>query len=116
FGADVRDAKLRSRLLTSTRVSVAGLAALRGELLGEPPWDLEVRLGEIGCPALVVAGARDAQVPLTLSELLARHLLASELVVFGESGGQPADEEPEGFDAAVAAFLGRVHTRQVDHA
>ena len=94
--------------LETPRVSVIALRALREDLLGDPPWDVEAKLGELECPALVVAGARDAQVPLSLSELLAARLPAAELVVFESSGGLPADDEPERFGAAVGSFLARL--------
>jgi ABC-type branched-subunit amino acid transport system permease subunit/pimeloyl-ACP methyl ester carboxylesterase len=110
--ADLRDAAVRSRLLETARVSVPALAGLRDELLSDPPWDVEERLGEIRCPVLVIAGTRDAQVPLPLSELLAARLPGAELAVLDSSGGFPADEEPERFDAVVAAFLDRL--RSVD--
>jgi proline iminopeptidase len=106
--ADVRNPGVRSRVLDSARVSVPALAAFRDELLGEPPWDVENRLAEIHCPVLVVAGARDAQVPLQFSQLLANGLPESELAVFESSGSLPAEEEPERFDEVVAAFLAKV--------
>jgi ABC-type branched-subunit amino acid transport system permease subunit/pimeloyl-ACP methyl ester carboxylesterase len=103
--ADVRNPAVRSRVLDSANVSVPALAAFRDELLGEPPWDVESRLGEIRCPVLVVAGRRDAQVPLQFSKLLADKLAGGELAVFESSGSVPAEEEPERFDGVVAGFL-----------
>ena len=114
--SDVRNPAVRSRLLETARVSVPALVAHRDALLGEPPWDVEDRLAEIRCPVLVVAGARDAQVPLVLSRLLADRLPNAELVVFESSGSLPADEEPERFDDVAAAFLRRLPVPEVGDA
>jgi pimeloyl-ACP methyl ester carboxylesterase len=93
------------------RVSAAGLSALRAELLADPPWDLEPRLPEISCPVLVVAGRRDAEVPLREAETLAARLPHARLAVF-DASARPAEEEPERFRAEVSAFLEAVETRR----
>jgi 2-succinyl-6-hydroxy-2,4-cyclohexadiene-1-carboxylate synthase len=78
----------------------AGLAAaLRGIGTGamEPLWD---RLGELGMPAVVVAGARDARY-VALAERLAAGLPDAELVVVDGAGHGLVREAP----AALARIL-----------
>jgi proline-specific peptidase len=67
-------------------------------------WDIRPRLGAIRVPTLIVAGRFDGQVPgeeAALHELIVR----SELEVFAASSHHPFAEEPEQFQARLAAFL-----------
>src|SRR5439155_10727518 len=90
LAADVRDTGVRSRLIEGARVSVPGISAFRDDLLGEPPWDVEARLGDIRCPALVIAGARDAEVPRPLPNLLPAQFPPVGSFVLEPYGGSPS--------------------------
>jgi pimeloyl-ACP methyl ester carboxylesterase len=70
--------------------------------------DLDHRalLPDVTVPALVVAGAHDGVLPPAHSELLARLLPNSELVLFGDSGHQPHVDRPAEFNRLLRRFLG----------
>ena len=104
----LRKRRLLTGLVRSTSVSASRLGALRDELLGDPPWDIESRLEEIEAPSLVLAGSHDRQIPLSFARVLCERLPHAELVLFEASGSLPAEEEPERFVSVVAAFLARV--------
>jgi len=61
----------------------------------------------IASPALVVHGDADRVVPVSNGRALAERLPRAELVVFPGAGHLPTLEEPERFNAVVAAFLDR---------
>jgi 3-oxoadipate enol-lactonase len=67
--------------------------------------DIEDRLGEIRCPALIVFGAHDTGRTRDHAETLLRGIVGSRLAVMQESGHSPMLETPEAFDAALHQFL-----------
>ena len=77
---------------------VASLAALMR-------FDVENRLGGIRCPTLVVAGARDATVPLAAKEMLARSIPGASLCVVGDSGHVTPFDQAEGFNRLLLEHL-----------
>ena len=70
-----------------------------------PTFDGRDLLAAIPVRSLVIAGAHD-MLPPERVKMLADGLPSSEFVVFEKSGHFSAVEEPEGFRAAVYAFLG----------
>lgn len=69
-------------------------------------WTVAEHLGSIACPVLVVSGDEDYTPPETKAAYVAK-IPRGELVVIEDSRhGTPVDQ-PEAFNQAVAAFLGR---------
>lgn len=80
-------------------------AALRGFLASLPPLDaLATPLGHLPCPALVVAGERDAG-SLPSCRRLATLLPRAELVVVPDAGHVVNLEAPVAFNSALLRFL-----------
>jgi pimeloyl-ACP methyl ester carboxylesterase len=67
--------------------------------------DLEPRLSEIRCPALIVYGAHDTGRTRDHAETLLRGIRASRLAVMKDSGHSPMLETPDAFDAGLHQFL-----------
>lgn len=65
-------------------------------------------LGGISVPALVVAGERDAIVPLEESGILAANFRQGRLEVIEKSGHLPSFEQPKAFNAVVERWIGRL--------
>jgi len=70
-------------------------------------WDITDRLGEIGLPTLITAGAYDEFTP-PQAEALQAGIAGSELVTFENASHMQFVEEPERYRALVAGFLDRV--------
>jgi proline-specific peptidase len=70
-------------------------------------WDISDRLGEIGVPTLITAGAHDEFTPVQ-AEALHAGIPASELVTFENASHMQFVEEPERYRELVAGFLERV--------
>jgi L-proline amide hydrolase len=70
-------------------------------------WDITDRLGEIGVPTLITAGAHDEFTPVQ-AQRLNEGIPGSELVTFENSSHMQFTEEPERYREVVAAFLDRV--------
>jgi pimeloyl-ACP methyl ester carboxylesterase len=81
------------------RTYVAALRALAG-------FDVRRRLGELRCPTLVIAGARDRTVPLAAKRRLHRLIPGAELLVVDDSGHATPYDQAERFNAALLAFIG----------
>jgi 3-oxoadipate enol-lactonase len=71
-------------------------------------FDVRGRLGEIRCPTLIVAGARDTTVPLAAKELLARAIPDARLQVIGDSGHVTHIDRPEAFNRLLLEHLAAV--------
>jgi pimeloyl-ACP methyl ester carboxylesterase len=71
-------------------------------------FDVTERLGEIGVPALIIAGQDDALVPLKFAEELAQGLRQSISVVVPGAGHWVMREHPATVDLLVAGFLARL--------
>ncbi len=71
------------------------------------PRDLDVagRLGSIGVPTLVIAGAEDRIVAVDSIERVAAEIPGAQLVVFPRTGHIPHEERPAEFAARVREFL-----------
>jgi non-heme chloroperoxidase len=79
--------------------------AWRGALAGMLADDLTARLGEIGCPALVLGGREDAFFGPDEQAALARALPRGRLLLYDGVGHSPHWERPGPFVRDVAAFL-----------
>lgn len=68
-------------------------------------FDVRSRLGQVRCPTLVVAGDRDATVPLAAKTLLSRTIPAAELLVVPDSGHATPADQAERFNSTLLAFV-----------
>jgi pimeloyl-ACP methyl ester esterase len=68
--------------------------------------DLRPHLKKLKVPTAVLHGRHDALTTLAGAELLAKEIPDARLTVFETSGHAPHLEEPEAFNAALAALLG----------
>ncbi|HEX3645316.1 MAG TPA: alpha/beta fold hydrolase [Vicinamibacterales bacterium] len=91
---------VRSLAIASSADAMAG--AVRA-LMTRP--DSTPLLASIHVPTLVVVGDEDAVTPPSASEEMHRAIAGSELVRIPRAGHLPNLEQPELFDAALAAFL-----------
>ncbi|HKB26207.1 MAG TPA: alpha/beta fold hydrolase [Methylomirabilota bacterium] len=91
-------AAVRSLARTPRRTYVAALAALAA-------FDARDRLARLRCPTLVVAGDRDAMVPLAAKEELARGIPGARLVVVADSGHATPADQPEAFNRVVLELV-----------
>lgn len=70
--------------------------------------DLEDRLGEITCPALIVHGRLDGGRTVEHAQTLYRGIKNSELLILDSCGHSPMVEAPAEFDERFHAFLARL--------
>ena len=74
--------------------------------LDDPPvWE---RLGEVGCPTLVIVGGRDVSDMDVAADRLAAGIAGAEKVVMPGAAHVPACERPEEFNRIVLEFLASV--------
>lgn len=92
---------VRSLALASQADAIAG--ALRA-LMSRP--DSTPLLSTIHVPTLIVVGEEDTLTPPAASEEMHRAIAGSEIVRIPEAGHLSNLEQPERFNAALAAFLG----------
>jgi len=69
-------------------------------------WSVVERLGEIGCPVLVVAADQD-YTPVAFKEAYAANLPHAELAVISDSRHLTPVDRPEQFNEALLAFLSK---------
>lgn len=118
FGGTSGENFYRAAWSDPERIGADDLAAYR-KPLGAEGWDQALwqltrasrrppvadRLGEIAAPALVISGASDRIVPLTLSEEAARQLPNAILAVFDDCGHLPHEECPQPFLTVLEDWL-----------
>lgn len=92
-------AGFRRRLVTTDAMGYVGCCNAVGKV------DTTARLGQIGVPALVIAGELDQGTPVAMAQALADGIPGASLTVLKEASHLSAVEQPEGFDTAVAAFI-----------
>lgn len=68
-------------------------------------FDARSRLGAVSCPTLVIAGDRDATVPLAAKALLGRAIPGARLHVVADSGHATPADQPECFNALFLDFV-----------
>ncbi len=90
-------------------VSRASPTAVLSSLRAIGHTDLRPRLGDVGVPTLVVAGANDLLVPVRQARLLCEELRNARLHILPRTGHLPMDERPEEFDRLVSEFLREVN-------
>ena len=90
---------IRARLLAD---DPAGYAASCAAVAGVA-W--QARLGEIRCPTLVIAGARDAGAPPAMAEAIAQRVPGARLEVVADASHLSVLETPREFDALLRSFL-----------
>ncbi len=90
---------IRSRIL---RNDPAGYAASCAAVAGVAWQD---RLGEIGCPTLVISGARDAGAPPAMGEAIASRIPGARMEIIANASHLSVLETPAEFDALVKDFL-----------
>jgi proline iminopeptidase len=73
-----------------------------------PNYDLKPLLPQISCPTLVTVGRTDWITPVACSEVIARLVPDSRLVIFEKSGHSPQIEEAEAWTRTVREFLAEV--------
>ena len=94
-------AQMRSLVLASSADAIAG--AIRA-LMTRP--DSTPLLSSIHVPTLIVVGEEDAVTPPAVAEEMHRSIHGSELTVIAGAGHLSNLEQPAGFNAALARFLG----------
>lgn len=99
-GLDSESAR-RDQRLSNTSTGLADSLRRCGTGTQEPLWD---RLGDIGCPTLILVGAEDPKFR-TLAERLADGLPNAHLVVISDSGHSVHLEQPAAAVDAIARFL-----------
>lgn len=73
-----------------------------------PNYDLKPALPSISCPTLITVGRTDWITPVACSEVIARLVPDSRLVIFEKSGHSPQIEEAEAWTRTVREFLAEV--------
>ncbi len=73
-----------------------------------PNYDLKPLLPQITCPTLITVGRTDWITPVACSEVIARLVPDSRLVIFEKSGHSPQIEEAEAWTRTVREFLAEV--------
>jgi 3-oxoadipate enol-lactonase len=68
-------------------------------------FDVRRRLGEVRCPTLVVAGARDTTVSLASKQGLQQSIPGAELIVVDDSGHVTPYDQSERFNRLLLAFV-----------
>ncbi len=99
--AALREAAVARLTANSRRHYLACLAALLR-------FDVRDRLGEIHCPTLVVAGARDTTVPFAAKVLLARSIRGARIRVVDESGHVTPGDQPGALNRLLLEHLSRL--------
>jgi 3-oxoadipate enol-lactonase len=106
-----------ARSSLSSRASAVGLVV--GSLLRTSPLcvlaatratiaaDAASQVAAVGVSSLLIWGAADRIVPVSVGERLLREMPAAELVVIPGAGHQPQWEQPAAFNAVLSAFLSR---------
>jgi 3-oxoadipate enol-lactonase len=90
---------IRSRILANDPAAyAASCAAVAGVA-----W--QDRLGEIGCPTLVISGARDAGAPVAMGEAIASRVRGARLEVIAEASHLSVLEMPEEFEVLLRSFV-----------
>lgn len=96
------------RLEAVERIRANDLKAYRACLWAIARFDVTDLLPLIGCPTLIVAGDRDATVPLASKRLLAERISDSRLEIVANSGHATPVDQPEAFNRLVLDFLDQV--------
>lgn len=83
-------------------------------LLALARYDVRRRLGEIACPTLVMAGARDATLGTAPAQLLAERIPGARLIIVPDSGHATPLDQPHLFNRLVRAFWAEVDASRAE--
>jgi pimeloyl-ACP methyl ester carboxylesterase len=97
------------RKLAAERIASNDMPTYRRLLLAAAAFDVRSRLGEITCPALVIAGDRDTTVPLHPKQVLAARIPGARLEIVADSGHATPIDQPEAFNQLVLGFIESVY-------
>ena len=102
FGPDTRD-DLRERLIATTRrcplpVTVKDLQACNA-------FDIDDRLPALTVPTLIICGAEDRLVPVSLAKDLKERIAGSRLAMIPRAGHMPMIEAPDAVNREIEDFL-----------
>ena len=92
----------------ASNIAIAGQETLLRDYAACRAFDLTDRLGEVGVPALVIAGQDDQLAPVELADELARGLRQSMAVVVPDAGHWVMKEHHATVSLLVAGFLARL--------
>ncbi len=93
------------RKLAAERIAANDPATYRRMLAAIQLFDVTRRLGEITCPALVIAGDRDSTVSLRAKRLLASRIPGARFELIADSGHATPVDQPEAFNQIVMDFV-----------
>ncbi len=93
------------RNLARRRMSAVRPTVLHGDFAACNDWDVRHRLGEIQCPALILAGTADKMTPLRLTEGLKKGLPRAEMQTFVDAGHMLMLERPVEVAQALTDWL-----------
>ena len=96
-----RFTRIRAGILATTTEGYVGCCHA---ILG---YDVSARLGEIGCPTLVMVGAEDAATTPAMAEALSRAIPGADLQVLPAAAHLSCVEQPDAFNGHLLAFLDR---------
>ncbi|MFD1038412.1 alpha/beta fold hydrolase [Virgibacillus byunsanensis] len=83
--------------------------------VNQPNYDIEDKLKEIEVPVLVSVGAHDWVTPVECSEVLAKEIPNSKLIVYKNSGHSPHVEENTEYLENVRDFISSTHVQGVNY-
>ncbi len=92
-------ARFRRRLVSTDAVGYVGCCNAVGTV------DTLSRLGQVGVPALVIAGELDQGTPVAMAQAMAQAIPGARLKVIKEASHLAAVEQPEAFAASVVGFI-----------
>lgn len=100
-----RDYPEEGKALARRRLELVPPAVLYSDFLACSRFDRRSELGKVQHPVLILAGAQDRMVPLSLSEELGSGLPRARMVTFAGAGHMLTFERPAEIAGAVADFL-----------
>lgn len=99
----------RARIITGRECSKVSNRAVSMTLNSARKYNVTPRLGEIGCPALIVVGTGDVLADMRHALRMARRLPDSTLKVVRGAGHMALFEKPKVVNRAIRSFLNRVY-------
>ena len=95
-------------IIASARASMARVRpeTYRAAMEALVRFDARATLGEIACPALLIAGAEDTSAPPRVMERMAARMRSAQLVCLAGAGHLGNMEQPAAFNSAIELFLG----------
>jgi len=105
FGMIFRHPTLIKRDLLYEQALGAGKPGFLPSLEAIGDYDFRERLGEIGCPTLIIQGSDDMLVPVRDADLFQRAIPGSRAVVLADTGHVPMLERPHTFNRMLVEFL-----------